>query len=89
MWQYFVILAALYMVGVAIYDMVILENNNNAMIVNGVNMCIGGGLLVFAFNSLYKKTGSSGHGHGDKDKGRDKGRDNRPQNQGQKIGGKR
>ena len=96
MWQYFVIIAALYMLGVAIYDMVALEDNKNGMIVNGVTIGIAGGLLVFAGQSLVthsKNKGNRGHGdgHGDKgrDKGRDKGKGDGNKGQGDKKGGKR
>jgi hypothetical protein len=71
MWQYFVILAALYMLGIAIYDMILMENNSNGMIVNGINIGIAGGLLVFAGQSLVNQSKNKGHGkgHGDKPAG--------------------
>ena len=95
MWQYFVIIAALYMLGVAIYDMVVLENNKNGMIVNGVTIGIAGGLLVFAGQSLVKKNenrGNRGHdkGKGDGNKGQgDKGKGDGNRGQGEKKGGRR
>lgn len=58
------------MLGVAIYDMIALENSANGMIVNGVTIGIAGGLLVFAGQSLVNQSKNRGNrGHGDKHSG--------------------